>query len=86
MLDEATSALDGESEDAIHEALRRLMIGRTVIAIAHRLSTVREFQRIIVLSTGRVAQDGPHQRLLREDGPYRKLVERETSGIAKWAA
>ena len=86
LLDEATSALDGESEDAIHEALRRLMIGRTVIAIAHRLSTVREFQRIIVLSTGRVAQDGPPQRLLGEDGAYRKLVEREASGIAKWAA
>src|SRR6266571_4401990 len=58
LLDEATSALDTESEEAIREALTHLMNRRTVIAIAHRLSTVRNFDRIVVLQTGRVAQDG----------------------------
>ncbi len=62
LLDEATSALDGESEEAIREALGRLMHGRTVIAIAHRLSTVRHFDRIVVLQLGEVVQDGPPER------------------------
>ena len=58
LLDEATSALDSESEEAIREALGRLMHGRTVIAIAHRLSTVRNFDRVVVLQLGKVVQDG----------------------------
>ena len=58
LLDEATSALDGESEEAIREALGRLMHDRTVIAIAHRLSTVRNFDRVVVLQLGKVVQDG----------------------------
>jgi ATP-binding cassette subfamily B protein len=74
LLDEATSALDTESEEAIREALSRLMRGRTVIAIAHRLSTLRSFDRIVVLQSGRVVQDGPPEKLLRRDGVYRELA------------
>src|SRR6202167_4013959 len=77
LLDEATSSLDSESEEAIREALNRLMHGRTVIAIAHRLSTVRNFDRIVVLELGKVVQDGPPDVLLRREGVYRRLVERE---------
>src|ERR1700691_988422 len=67
LLDEATSALDSDSEEIIREALGRLMSGRTVIAIAHRLSTVRNFDRIVVLQAGRLIQDGPPDALMRRD-------------------
>src|ERR1700734_4030316 len=83
LLDEATSSLDSESEEAIREALNRLMHGRTVIAIAHRLSTVRNFDRIVVLELGKVVQDGPPDALLRGEGVYRRLVEREMDRLAK---
>ena len=83
LLDEATSSLDSESEEAIREALNRLMHGRTVIAIAHRLSTVRNFDRIVVLELGKVVQDGPPDVLLRREGVYRRLVEREMDRLAK---
>jgi len=86
LLDEATSALDGESEEAIREALGRLMHGRTVIAIAHRLSTVRSFDRIVVLQLGKVVQEGPPDLLMRRDGAYRRLVEREMDRLATQAA
>jgi ATP-binding cassette subfamily B protein len=77
LLDEATSALDSESEEAVREALGRLKRGRTVIAIAHRLSTLRNFDRIVVLQGGTVAQDGHADSLIRHDGLYRDLVARE---------
>src|SRR5205814_749431 len=86
LLDEATSALDGESEEAIQEALGRLMRGRTVIAIAHRLSTVRNFDRIVVLQAGQVVQDGPPDQLMRSEGIYRSLIQREMSRLTKEAA
>ncbi len=86
LLDEATSALDGESEEAIREALGRLMKGRTVIAIAHRLSTVRNFDRIVVLQAGRVMQDGPPDLLVRREGLYRQLVQREMDRLSQHAA
>jgi ATP-binding cassette, subfamily B, bacterial len=86
LLDEATSSLDSESEEAIREALGRLMNGRTVIAIAHRLSTVRNFDRIVVLQTGEVAQDGPPEILMRHEGLYRQLVQREMDRLAQQAA
>jgi ATP-binding cassette, subfamily B, bacterial len=86
LLDEATSALDGDSEEAIREALGRLMQGRTVIAIAHRLSTVRHFDRVIVLQAGQVVQDGPPDQLLRHNGLYRNLVQREMKRLAQQAA
>ena len=86
LLDEATSALDSDSEEAIREALDRLMRGRTVIAIAHRLSTLRNFDRIVVLQAGVVAQDGPPDNLMRGDGPYRELVQREVLRLPRQAA
>jgi len=86
LLDEATSALDSESEEAIQEALAKLMHGRTVIAIAHRLSTVHHFDRIVVLRAGQVVQDGPPDQLMRREGIYRNLVLREMSRLAKQAA
>jgi ATP-binding cassette, subfamily B, bacterial len=86
LLDEATSALDSESEEAIREALDRLMRGRTVLAIAHRLSTLRSFDRIVVLQAGRIVQDGPPDALIRREGIYRELVMREMSRLGKQAA
>jgi ATP-binding cassette, subfamily B, bacterial len=74
LLDEATSALDTESERAIQEALDRLMQGRTVIAIAHRLSTLKHFDRIIVMDHGRIIEDGPPDVLAARRGPYRDLL------------
>ena len=73
LLDEATSALDTESEQSIQEALARLLKGRTVIAIAHRLSTLNSFDRIIVLERGRVIEDGDPAELLRRKGAYCRM-------------
>ena len=86
LLDEATSALDSEAEEAIREALGRLMHGRTVIAVAHRLSTLRNFDRIIVLRNGKVVQDGDPERLMQVEGPYRTLITQEVSRLAEQAA
>jgi ATP-binding cassette, subfamily B, bacterial len=86
LLDEATAALDSESEEAIREALSRLMRGRTVIAIAHRLATLRHFDRVVMLKAGKIIEDGPPDRLMQGQGPYRELVTREMSRLAKHAA
>jgi len=77
LLDEATSALDSESEHAIQHALDHLMVGRTVIAVAHRLSTLRNFDRIVVMERGRVIEDGPPELLASRPGPYRDLLARQ---------
>ncbi|MCA7971228.1 ABC transporter ATP-binding protein/permease [Burkholderia sp. AU39826] len=77
LLDEATSALDSASEEAIQSALDRLMVGRTVIAIAHRLSTLRNFDRIIVMSNGKVIDDGPPDVLRNRPGLYRDLLAKQ---------
>jgi len=82
LLDEATSALDSESEDAVREALDDLMQGRTVLAIAHRLSTLRSFDRVVVLKSGTVKEDGAPDALMRRDGLYRGLVEKELAKLA----
>src|SRR5881227_2839613 len=86
LLDEATAALDSESEEAIREALGRLMRGRTVIAIAHRLATLRNFDRVVVLKGGKIVEDGPPDRLMQGHGPYRELVSQEMNRLAKHAA
>jgi ATP-binding cassette subfamily B protein len=77
LLDEATSALDTESEQAIQHALDRLMAGRTVIAIAHRLSTLQSFDRIIVMDKGRIVDDGSPTELAARPGPYRDLLRKQ---------
>ncbi|MFT8776072.1 MAG: ABC transporter ATP-binding protein [Gluconacetobacter liquefaciens] len=81
ILDEATSALDSESEQRVQEALDRLKVGRTVIAVAHRLSTLRDFDRIVVMDHGRIVQDGPVSVLERTEGPYRDFLERQSMFI-----
>jgi ATP-binding cassette, subfamily B, bacterial len=86
LLDEATAALDSESEEAIREALSRLMRGRTVIAIAHRLATLRNFDRVVMLQGGRIIEDGPPDILVQGKGPYRELVAREMGRLATHAA
>jgi ATP-binding cassette subfamily B protein len=82
LLDEATAALDSESEEAIREALGRLMRGRTVIAIAHRLATLRNFDRVVMLQAGRIIEDGPPDLLMQGRGPYGELVAREMGRLA----
>ncbi len=77
VLDEATSALDAESEHLVKEALDRLMRGRTTLVIAHRLSTVKDAHRVLVLEDGKVVQVGSHSALMAEGGLYRRLVERQ---------
>ncbi|HEY9453648.1 MAG TPA: ABC transporter ATP-binding protein [Bradyrhizobium sp.] len=86
LLDEATAALDSESEEAIREALSRLMRRRTVIAIAHRLATLRNFDRVVMLQGGRIIEDGPPDILVQGKGPYRELVAREMGRLATHAA
>jgi ATP-binding cassette, subfamily B, bacterial len=83
LLDEATSALDVQAEEAIREALGHLMNGRTVIAIAHRLSTVRSFDRILVLDQGTIIQDGSPEQLLNCEGRYRDLLELEHRRLSR---
>lgn len=86
LLDEATAALDSESEEAIREALSRLMRGRTVIAIAHRLATLRNFDRVVMLQGGRIIDDGSPDVLVKGKGPYRELVAKEMGRLASHAA
>ncbi|GBD30006.1 putative ABC transporter ATP-binding protein [bacterium HR32] len=74
VLDEATSSLDTESEASVQEAIERLMAGRTALIIAHRLSTVRRAHRIVVLSDGRVVQEGTYESLMAQGGPFRALA------------
>ena len=75
ILDEATSALDSESEALVQSALHNLMSGRTVFVIAHRLSTVRRADRIVVIENGTIAETGPHDELMNQFGTYRRLYE-----------
>jgi ATP-binding cassette subfamily B protein len=82
ILDEATSSLDSESEALIQEAMQRLIVGRTAIVIAHRLSTVRMLDRILVFEEGRVVEEGTHDALVRRtEGTYKRLFERQALGL-----
>lgn len=81
LLDEATSALDAEAEEKVREALEELMAGRTVLAIAHRLSTLRNFRRVIVVDQGRVIEDGEPETLFRRGGAYKDMVDLEFNRI-----
>ncbi|MDH3264883.1 MAG: ABC transporter ATP-binding protein/permease, partial [Paracoccaceae bacterium] len=86
VLDEATSALDSEVEASIQEALHRVMEGKTVLAIAHRLSTLSEMDRIVVLDEGRVVEEGTHKELLRQGGLYARYWDRQSGGFIKTRA
>ncbi|WP_339426677.1 dipeptide/oligopeptide/nickel ABC transporter ATP-binding protein, partial [Pseudomonas proteolytica] len=82
LLDEATSALDAESERLVQEALERLMAERTTLVIAHRLATVRAAERIIVMSDGRIVEQGSHGTLVEQNGLYARLASLQFSEAA----
>jgi ATP-binding cassette subfamily B protein len=81
ILDEATSSLDSHSETLIQDAMERLMRGRTCIVIAHRLSTVRALDRILVFDRGSVVEEGSHTDLMQRTGPYRDLFTHQAAGL-----
>jgi ABC-type multidrug transport system fused ATPase/permease subunit len=86
ILDEATSNLDAESEAAVQAALSRLMLGRTTIIVAHRLSTVRDADRIVVIDNARIVEEGRHDELMARRGTYHRLVEHQVIGDHKVAS
>lgn len=78
ILDEATSALDSESEKLIQEALSRLMVDRTTFVVAHRLSTIKEADQILVLDDGVIVQTGTHAQLVTQNGLYKRLYDAQS--------
>lgn len=81
VLDEATASLDSESEAYIQDALWKLMQGRTAIVVAHRLSTIQNMDRIVVLDDGKIVEQGSHKELLRNNGQYASLWQRQSGGF-----
>ena len=87
ILDEATSSLDSESEALIQQAMDRLMVGRTTLVIAHRLSTVRSLDRLLVFDAGKIVEEGTHAQLVKLNGGiYRRLFERQAGELVKGLA
>ncbi|MEO1239540.1 MAG: ATP-binding cassette domain-containing protein, partial [Pseudomonadota bacterium] len=84
VLDEATSALDSEVEAEIQAALETVMDGKTVLAIAHRLSTLARMDRIVVMDAGRIVEQGTHTQLLRHGGLYARYWDRQSGGFLKF--
>ncbi len=83
VLDEATANVDSRAEQRIQDAIRRLMLGRTTLAIAHRLSTVLDADRILVMRQGRIVADGSHETLMAGDAYYRSLIELMRLGVRR---
>ena len=81
ILDEATSALDSETEVAIQSSFEKLARGHTTVAIAHRLSTLRNMDRIVVIESGKIIEQGTHTQLLRKHGEYAKMWKMQSSGF-----
>jgi ATP-binding cassette, subfamily B, bacterial len=86
ILDEATSSLDSESEVLVQQAMERLMAGRTTLVIAHRLSTVRALDRLLVFESGRIVEEGDHAALIRHGGIYYRLFERQALELTRGLA
>ncbi|OAQ22126.1 ABC transporter, partial [Linnemannia elongata AG-77] len=87
ILDEATSNLDSENEELIRQAMERLIAGRTTLVIAHRLSTVRSLDRLLVIDKGRIIEEGSHDKLIRlENGVYRRLSEHQVIELTRRTA
>ncbi|MFM9016512.1 MAG: ABC transporter ATP-binding protein [Verrucomicrobiota bacterium] len=82
ILDEATSALDAESEKGVRESLALLMKGRTTLIVAHRFSTIRDAERVLVFQGGRIVADGPRERVYRENELFRRLWDEQAQGAA----
>ena len=83
ILDEATSALDSESEKYIQDSLRDLMVGKTVIAVAHRLSTLKEMDKLVVMDKGVIIEQGTHMSLLRKKGAYYHFYNMQAGGFIR---
>ncbi|RFO99540.1 hypothetical protein BGC30_03625 [Novacetimonas hansenii] len=81
LLDEATSALDSESEATVQQALAHLRHGRTTIIVAHRLSTIRSADLVVVMAEGRAVERGTHDDLMRHDGVYARMVRTQAFGL-----
>ncbi|MCR5621560.1 MAG: ABC transporter ATP-binding protein/permease [Treponema sp.] len=79
ILDEATASVDADNEHAIQEAISELCRGKTLIVIAHRLNTIREADRILVIRNGQIAESGTHDELMAKDGEYRNMVSKQTA-------